>query len=470
MPSPIYQCISTFLQTDWLLGLDAQMVSDQFIKNVQDLQAIIQADRLPIIVIAESDPAQFLAHFFAAVSLECPVFLANPAWQEAEWQQVWTQVQPDVLCGTLPPNSPAQPSHVSLTGPSAKPGWIMIPTGGSSGQIRFAIHTWHTLMASVNGFRQFFHATPVNAYCVLPLYHVSGLMQALRCLVSGGTLAIAPFKQLEQSADLLFNPAQFFLSLVPTQLQRLMQSPAHCHLLAKFRTVLLGGSPAWPDLLETARSHHIPLAPTYGMTETASQIVTLKPDQFLKGHSSVGHVLPHATLSILEPLSQENEDHDHALQPSALEIQCASLALGYYPDQFFVSGVYHPDDLGFLDEHGELHIVGRSSDTIISGGENISSIEVEAAILATGLVADVAIVGMSDRHWGEVVTALYIPIQSDIDSTVIEQQLITRLSRYKHPKQWISVTTLPRNAQGKLNRKVIRDVAIAHWQAKHREG
>ena len=73
----------------------------------------------------------------------------------------------------------------------------MIPTGGSSGQIRFATHTWETLMASIAGFTQYFQQISVNSFCVLPLYHVSGLMQFLRSFTTGGKLVIQPFKEVE---------------------------------------------------------------------------------------------------------------------------------------------------------------------------------------------------------------------------------------------------------------------------------
>ena len=75
----------------------------------------------------------------------------------------------------------------------------MIPTGGSSGQIKFAIHTWETLKASVQGFTEYFQLKQVNSFCVLPLYHVSGLMQFMRSFTTGGKLAIIPFKTLESS-------------------------------------------------------------------------------------------------------------------------------------------------------------------------------------------------------------------------------------------------------------------------------
>jgi len=83
----------------------------------------------------------------------------------------------------------------------------MIPTGGSSGQIRFAIHTWETLMASVRGFQQYFQLNQVNSLCVLPLYHVS---EFLRSFTTGGSLVILPFKQLSDGQMCNIDLAKFF--------------------------------------------------------------------------------------------------------------------------------------------------------------------------------------------------------------------------------------------------------------------
>jgi O-succinylbenzoic acid--CoA ligase len=306
-------------------------------------------------------------------------------------------------------------------------------------------------------------------------------------------LAIAPFKNFERSAYLPIEPSEFFLSLVPTQLQRLMRSPDHRRVLAQFRAVLLGGAPAWEELLEEGRSHGIPLAPTYGMTETASQVVTLTPERFLQGHTSVGQVLPHARVKLVErnsctdmdgfqqrftPSEGEQrcapaEDNDATrgsgdaasgtnVGMGRIEIQSESLGLGYYPDSFF-NGIFRPDDVGYWDDQGELHIVGRSSDKMISGGENIFPGEVEAAIRTTGLVRDVAVLGMGDRHWGEIVTALYVPAHDAVTAEHLKQQISGHLSRYKHPKRWIPVKAIPRNAQGKINRMELQEMAIAHW-------
>ncbi len=234
----------------------------------------------------------------------------------------------------------------------------MIPTGGSSGKIKFAIHTWDTLMSSVQGFKEYFQLNYINSFCVLPLYHVSGLMQFMRSLTTGGQLAILPFKALESGQIYNIEISTFFISLVPTQLQRLLQNPALTKWISQFATVMLGGAPAWDELLEKARFHGIRLAPTYGMTETASQIATLKPDDFISGKVNSGKILPHAQVIIR---NQQGKILD-INQPGNITIQAQSLALGYYPKFWHNQDYFQVDDVGFLDAQGYLNIVRRNSD------------------------------------------------------------------------------------------------------------
>ena len=221
-------------------------------------------------------------------------------------------------------------------------------------------------------------------------------MQFLRSFTTGGKLVILPFKELSAGVKCDIEPSEFFISLVPTQLQRLLENPALATWLSRFQTVLLGGAPAWPELLEQARRYGIRLAPTYGMTETASQIVTLKPDDFLGGTVSCGQVLPHAKVTIRSPTGQLLGVN----QIGNITIKADSLALGYYPELFTNRDNFQLDDLGFFDNQGYLNVVGRSSNKIITGGENVFPSEVEAAIRATQLVNDVCVIAIPDQHWG----------------------------------------------------------------------
>ncbi len=443
---------------NWLIGHDSRQFTALADQLYLELTELLHRGTAPKILLAERDPVRFLAGFIAACAAGCPVFLCNPNWVRQEWQQVIELVQPNLILGHGDWGLAVRDYYPSLQPPILNPQWIMIPTGGSSGKIRFAMHTWETLMASVQGFQQYFQLNQVNSFCVLPLYHVSGLMQFLRSFTTGGCLTILPFKELEASETCGIDPAKFFISLVPTQLQRLLQPPASW--LSRFPTVLLGGAPAWLELLEQARQRGIRLAPTYGMTETASQIATLKPEDFLNGYNSCGQVLPHAKVTIRSSTGQLLG----ANQTGIITIQAESLALGYYPEFFTNRNNFQLDDLGFFDDRGYLNIVGRSSNKIITGGENVYPDEVEAAIRATQLVNDVCVIGIPDPHWGQVVTAVYVPSNSSVATAALQAALEDKLSRFKRPKSWITVESLPRNSQGKLNREQLQQIATASLQ------
>ncbi|PLZ44454.1 2-succinylbenzoate-CoA ligase, partial [Fischerella thermalis WC542] len=150
----------------------------------------------PKIILAEREPVRFLAGFLAAVSAKCPIFLCNPNWAKQEWEQVFDLVQPDIIWGTSYKELVIDNNKTNYQLPITNYPPIMVPTGGSSGKIKFAVHTWETLTASVRGFTEYFQLEKVNSFCVLPLYHVSGLMQFLRCFTTGGKLVISAFKKL----------------------------------------------------------------------------------------------------------------------------------------------------------------------------------------------------------------------------------------------------------------------------------
>jgi o-succinylbenzoate---CoA ligase len=505
-------CLNNLTQDDWLIGYNICQFNQIAQELYLELTQLSAYGKPPKIILAEREPVRFLASFIAACAANCPVFLCNPDWRTQEWQQVFNLVKPDMILGignrelrmgsrdsqektTLSPSSPSSPL-------------IMIPTGGSSGQIKFAIHTWETLTASVQGFTEYFQLKQVNSFCVLPLYHVSGLMQFMRSFTTGGKLAVLPFKAVEAGKILNIKQSKFFISLVPTQLQRLLQNLELTEWLSQFNTVLLGGAPAWSELLEKARFHRIRLALTYGMTETASQIATLKPDDFLGGKITSGQILPHAKVTIR---NQQGEILN-SNQIGNITIYAQSLALGYYPyfsrhlenlsptrgealifppslvgkgarglgfalvfpDDAKSEGYYpiarenqadfQVDDLGFLDNQGHLNIVGRNSDKIITGGENIYPAEIESAIQATQMVADICVIGIPDKHWGQALTAIYIPKQSDTSALKIQTLLKDKLSKFKIPKYWIPQQNLPRNSQGKINRQQLQQIATEFLQ------
>jgi O-succinylbenzoic acid--CoA ligase len=425
-------------------------------KRYQQLLSYSQGKYSPKILLATSDTVDFLATFVAAVSCNFPVFLGNSQWGKQEWEQALQLVNPNVIVTDGDWQERQIPALAPFPIVISRP--IGIATGGSSGKLRFVVHNWETLLAAVAGLRQYFQVSQIHSLCVLPLYHVSGLMQFVRSLVTSGKFVLfSSWKDMlaDSAVDFWnfpqkFSPKEFFLSLVPTQLQRLLTSTETASWLSQFQTIFLGGAAAWQALLETAKQWQLPLSPTYGMTETAAQVATLKPQDFLLGKDGVGCCLPHAKITI-QASSQT---------VGIVAIASESLAWGYYPNQPF-DGKLITDDLGYFDAAGYLHLVGRNSDKIVTGGENVFPREVEAAIRETGWVRDVLVTGIPDSDWGQVVVALYVPRWQD--QSFSQKVPFLNISRYKYPKIWIPVEKIPRNDRYKIDREAV-DRIIAEWQ------
>jgi len=450
MERPLDYLIKYNQKHNWLIGDHSQQVQQIASELYLELS---KNTTPPKIILAEREPVEFLAKFLAASTANCAIFLCNPDWGSAEFQQVFDLVKPDIVWGIENWSAKEKTSKNTLS--TAIPQTIMIPTGGSSGKIKFAIHTWSTLMASVRGFSEYFQIEAVNSCCVLPLYHVSGLMQFIRSLTTGGKLLILPFPEIVSGQIPAIDPREYFISLVPTQLQRLLEKPELTQWLIQFLTVLLGGAPAWEELLEKARFHQIRLAPTYGMTETAAQIATLKPDDFLQGKLGCGQILPHVKIDIRDETGKILNFN----QLGNITIQAQSLALGYYPHLWSNQDYFLVDDIGLLDEKNYLYIIGRSSEKIITGGENVYPLEIESAIKKNNLVMDICIIGVPDKQWGQAITAIYVPKIPHISLLEIETYLKSKLSKFKIPKYWIPVKNIPRNSQGKINQLRLKEIA-----------
>jgi o-succinylbenzoate---CoA ligase len=422
--TPIYKLFCQRLRAGWLVGIDGEVV----ISAADRLFADFNRSSAHFTLIATLDPIEFIIKLMAGLRSELPIFLCNPRWGDGEWAQVSKLTARVNL-----------PQHQNT---------IMIPTGGSTGEIKFAIHTWETLSASSWGFQEFYQVDKINAVCTLPLYHVSGLMQLVRSILTDGKLVIVDFHQLGNLPSSMLTQLElgnYFISLVPTQLSKLLD--LDCDLLVRFYAILLGGAPPSRELLNRARTAKLPLALTYGMTETASQITSLKPAEFLAGSNNCGRVLPHAKIELV---SAEN------CHKNLIRIHSSALMRGYFPNVDSLT-YFEPDDLGTVDLDCCLTILGRNSDKIITGGENVFPIEIVDAIMNTGLVADVWVVGLPDPYWGQMVTAIYVKNHHPVSATILSSAIAGKISKFKIPKRWIVIDLIPRNTLGKV---LVRELEI----------
>ncbi len=260
--------------------------------------------------------------------------------------------------------------------------------------------------------------------CVLPLFHVAGLAILVRCARAGATAVLHEKFDVARTAEALGGQVTL-VSLVATQLRRLRK--AGLEATPGLRAMLLGGGPIPPDLLDWATAQGIPARCTYGMTETASQVVVTEPGE------SAGPPLPGAELEIAT---------DGEILVSGPMVAPGALA---------ADGRLHTGDLGRIDHHGRLHVEGRLTDVIVTGGEKVAPPAVEAALCAHPSVADAAVAGEPDPEWGEAVTAYVVEI-----APVSDYELVTfcreRLAGYQVPKRIVRVDALPRSAGGKLLR------------------
>lgn len=383
------------------------------------------------ILISESDPGRFSAAFAAAVASEANVFLCDPNWGETECAQVEELLK----------------SKSENPNPKINLGWLMIPTGGTGGRIKFARHDGATLAAAVQGFARYFNLSQVNAVGVLPLHHVSGLMAWLRCVLTGGEYRPLDWKAVEggELPALADMPDGWMISLVPTQLERLLFKPEAVNWLRRFRAILVGGGPAWPELLAHAAEHRLPISPVYGMTESAAMVTALRPEEYLAGIRSSGSALPHVKVRI----GPEGE----------IVLGGDSLFRGFYPE-WRENGDFVTQDHGRLDENGQLHVAGRRDTVIISGGEKVDPAEIEAVLRGTGQFPDVVVLGLPDAKWGQLLVAVYPGNAQPNFHAVIK--VMTGMAPYKRPKSYIPlVGPWPASAQGKLNRAELTERVAA---------
>ncbi|EDY81251.1 AMP-binding enzyme, putative [Verrucomicrobiia bacterium DG1235] len=397
----------------------------------------------------------FAALFLAFSREEVDLFLFNPTWGRTEMDtgrrlaDCHFEIQdkgPGEFFHVRNPSAPAGKS-VEMRVNKLR---VMIPTGGSSGRIRFAIHDWSTLAAATYGFQQHLSCERMAGHCVLPLYHVSGFMQLVRALLTMGSVVFGRIDTFAQGHDLLGAEKKEvrFLSLVATQLERLLQDEANVERLREYRAVFIGGGPASVGLLEKARILRLPLAPTYGMTETGAQVATLSPDQFLAGETHFGRALPHVRIDIVD------EEASSELLPTGqvglIRILGTSLFRGYYDDgDSKPSQSILTSDLGHLDDAGHLSVLGRADRVVITGGEKVNLREIEFVFEGSGMVRDVFAFGVADREWGELLSIAYVPQDSGIGEGALKELIGKELSNYKMPKKWIRLDRIPRNEAGK---------------------
>jgi O-succinylbenzoic acid--CoA ligase len=224
---------------------------------------------------------------------------------------------------------------------------------------------------------------------------------------------------------------------------------------------LVGGSSTPGSLIDECVRLNLPIAPTYGLTETASQVATLLPQEVATRRGSSGLPLPTTQVRVVN-----SSGHNSGNEVGEIEVRGPTVFAGYLDepptglgtDQWFRTG-----DVGFLDEDGFLHVIDRRSDLIVSGGENIYPAEVERALLEHENVLDAGVASVASDEWGTRPAAAVVwGGESSFSEPLLREFLRQRLAAYKVPDRIVALEAIPRSPSGKLLRRELRGLLSAN--------
>jgi o-succinylbenzoate---CoA ligase len=271
--------------------------------------------------------------------------------------------------------------------------------------------------------------------CCLPLHHVGGLSILMRCVIYGTGAVVHDGFDVDRVAGSLEEDGVTLVSLVPTMLVRLLSAGVD---LSSPRAILLGGGPVPTEVIEEAAGREASVVQTYGLTEAASQVTTLEPQEAPRKLGSAGRPLLTTHLRI---------------HGGEILVQGPTVAPGCADEDDWL----HTGDLGRIDEEGFLYVEDRLDDVIVTGGENVVPSEVEEVLLAHPEVAEAAAVARPDPEWQQAVTAVVVlHEEARASEDELRAHCATALSSHKVPKRVEFAPELPRTASGKLLRRALR--------------
>lgn len=344
---------------------------------------------------------------------------------------------------------------------------LLLYTTGTTGRAKGVQLTerglWHMCRTATTAWRM---GPGTRFLACLPLFHVSGMSSAMCAVFTGGEVVIPTGTSVGEIAHAVVERSVTHTVLVPTVLASLVAEKAGERWdLGSLQVVIYGSAPSGSSLVEEAMA----MLPTvgfsqgYGLTETCAGVAIapiLKNGQPDLHPGSVGRVLPTAECRIVDVETGSDLPPGH---DGEILLRTPQLTPGYWRNPALTAvaiderGWFRTGDIGSLDADGFLYVRDRLKDMIISGGENIYSVEVENAIGTHPAVLEVAVVGIPDPRWGETVRAVVVLRTGEtLDEQELAAWLDGRLARYKRPRVVDFVPELPKTGSGKILKRALR--------------
>ena len=334
-------------------------------------------------------------------------------------------------------------------------------TGGTTGIPKGVMLSHENINAAIHTVVHHERSTEYDkALCFLPFNHVFGQMHIMNAtILSGGCLELMPGFDLDRVLALMKagHITKFFS--VPTIYVRLLTLDRLKKIMGEVRYCFsAAASMAAETVHQWKERTGLSIYEGYGMTEAAPTVAYNHYYRHVIG--SVGTAVPGVEIQI-------RDESGDVLEPNNAGEVCVrgpNIMKGYYNNiegtrqAFWPGGWFRSGDVGVLDDNGYLFIVDRLKDMIITGGENVYSIEVEEVLYAYEDIQECAVIGTPDKEWGERVTACILPkLYRTIDEKDLKDFLKARLSAYKVPKRFLMVDDFPRSSAGKLLKRKLRE-------------
>ncbi|MUL85408.1 MULTISPECIES: AMP-binding protein [unclassified Mycolicibacterium] len=347
------------------------------------------------------------------------------------------------------------------------PAWLLF-TSGSTGVPKAVVHTHRSILTAVWGSVAGRSVQPGGVYLLpFPMCHIAGYNMLVQHAVAATVVLCAQFRP-EGFAQLVRTHGVTSCSLAPTMLHSLLGHLEHSGTDLPTLNAIAYGSAAMPlDLLRRAiDALGVDFHQGYGMTETGGNITFLGPDDHRAGAgrqpellTSAGH--PHRAVEI--GIIGASGDLLPTGQVGEIVVRGAQVTPGYWPDGAGTEGGWlHTGDMGRTDADGRLFVVDRLKDIIVTGGENVSSREVEDALSAHPGVDQVAVVAVPDDYWGEAVCAVVVPVQGyQPTADELIGHVRGAIAGFKRPRVVLFTEALPMTGNGKVAKDRVRAFARA---------
>jgi fatty-acyl-CoA synthase len=362
------------------------------------------------------------------------------------------------------------PTAMELPGHDDAP-CLLVYSSGTTGRPKGALHTQANLLWNLQSAIAAQDITSSDHVLnPLPLFHVGGLcIQTLPVLAAGGCLTLHPRFEPGAWLDDVAARAPSLSLLVPATMRALIEHPAWAATpLNSLRCLTTGSSTIPRSLIDAFHARGIPVAQVYGATETGPVSIVLRPQEAMQHAGSAGKPAMHVQIMLVD-----SQGHDvppgKTGETGEVWVRGKNVVARYWgsgtdggdacddEQAALAGGWFRTGDLARRDEHGYFWIVGRATDMIISGGENIHPAELENLLADCPAIAEAAVVAQDDARWGEVAVAVVVRRPGAALAEADVMRLFEgRIARYKHPRRVVFAQSLPKTALGKVQKAELR--------------